>query len=130
MAANLAQVIARQILKVVEGARHLIAGETLAAEFLQTLGIEHGTIAQGDAADDVLRAILARAAYGGDVHHVGVLGNRFFYLSGVDVETTGDDDFFDAADQLDIAIRLHECHIAGAEPAIVEGFSVAAALPK
>ena len=90
--------VARQFFEVVEGARHLIAGQALAAELLQAFWIKHGAIAQGDAADDILGAILARAAHGGDIHHVGVLGNRLFHLGGVDVEATGDDDFLNAAD--------------------------------
>ncbi len=53
-AANLAQLIGGEVLKVVEGARYLVASEVLAGEVLHSLGVKRGTVAQNDTGDDVL----------------------------------------------------------------------------
>src|SRR5699024_6861938 len=43
-------------------------------------------------------------------------------LRRVDIESTGDDDFFDAGYQADKAIFFHYTDVTGAEPITVEGF--------
>lgn len=58
-AADLAQLIGGQVLEVVEGARDLVAGETLAAEVLQAFRIERRAFAQDDTSHDVLGAVVS-----------------------------------------------------------------------
>ena len=106
---------------MVEGARHLVAGEPLAAEFLQAFRVERHAVGQVDAGHDVLRAVGARAADNRDVVNRRVCTQYLFDLTWIDVEAAGDDDFLDTRNQADEAVFFHDAHVAGAEPVVVEG---------
>ena len=106
---------------MVEGARHLVAGQALASVLLQPFRVEWGAVAKCDTGDDVLGAILAGAADDGDVFDVRVGAHGLLDLVRVHVEAAGDDDLLDARHQTDEAVGLHDGHVAGAEPAVVEG---------
>ena len=105
---------------MVEGARHLVAGEVFAGEVFQAVGVEGGAVFKHDARNDVLGAVRTRAANYGNILDVRVAKHDFLHLSRVHVEAAGDNQLLDARDQAHEAVFLHHTHVAGAEPAVVE----------
>src|SRR5699024_8164230 len=95
-AADFAELIFGEFFEVVEGAWHFVAGEALAGEVFETLRIQCRTVAQGYARNDVFGTIVTRTADHSDIGDIGVSEQDFFYFSRVDIEATGDNDFFDA----------------------------------
>src|SRR5213594_79114 len=56
------------------------------------------------------------------LEHVGVARDRLLDLDGRDVFAARDDDVLLAVAQLDVAVGVHDGHVAGVEPAAAKGF--------
>ena len=65
---------------------------------------------------------MTRTADHSDIGDIVVSEQEFFYFSRVDIEATGDDDFFDARYQTDKPVFLHNADVTSAEPIAKEGF--------
>src|SRR5437667_5162222 len=74
--------------------------------------------------DERLRDLAPPLVRHGDhrhLEHVGVARDRLLDLDGRDVLAARDDDVLLAVAQLDVAIGVHDRHVAGVEPAAAEG---------
>src|SRR5881396_3145536 len=75
--------------------------------------------------DERLRDLAPALVRHGDhrhLEHVGVARDRLLDLDGRDVFAARDDDVLLAVAQLDVAVGVHDRHVAGVEPAAAKGF--------
>ncbi len=56
------------------------------------------------------------------LHHLGMFEKHLFDIPGINVEAAGDDHIFLAINDVEIAVFVHFCDIAGVQPPVGEGF--------
>src|SRR5215471_13518140 len=89
-------------------------------ELDDVLGGRSRTVLQGHERLWTLTPVRIRDRHDGALEHRGMRGDRLFHLDRGDVLAARDDDVLTAIAELDVAVWMPHCEVAGVEPAASE----------
>ena len=104
-----------------DGAGVLVGGQALLGERLQLLLVDVVAVLERDRGADLLAQVVVLDADHGDLGDGLVLVERLLDLARVDVVAAADDQVLLAVDDEEVAVLVLLGHVAGEEPAVLDG---------